>query len=106
MASRKTTASLVIGGVILLGAFVMSHDLPGGPTTEMAGVVRGTALVPSDVGPSRQVATVALAKGGEIQARVLPGLFVHPGQTVQVRQYSGIIAGGKKYEISAEQGAK
>lgn len=101
----KVATALFIGA-ILVGAVVMSNDVPGGPVHELVGVVKGTAVQPRDTGPSPQIATVVLAGGIEVQATVNPAVFVRPGHAVRVHERRGIISGRKTYEIFAAREAK
>ena len=102
--TRPNTA-LVIVGAIIIGAVVMSLDLPGGPSQEMEGVVKGTVVDPRE-GPPGQFATVALGTIGEVRAAVNPAINVHSGQTVRVREYRRIMTGAKTYEVVAVKDAK
>jgi len=90
---------------VILGAIVMSNDLPGGPSHELDGVVKGT-VADAREGPPVQFATVALAEIGDVRAAVGSGLIVHTGQAVRVREYQRIITGAKTYEVVAVKGAK
>lgn len=101
----KLGTVLFIGAVVAV-ALAMSFDLPGGPTQELEGVVKGTAVEPRDAGPSPQIATVALSTGVQVQAAVKSGAFVHSGQSVRVREHSGILSGRKTYEVFAVKEAK
>ena len=98
--------TIFVFAAIIVGAAVMSNDLPGGTVRELDGVVKGTAVVPRDDGPSPQVATVTLTDSGDVRAAVNPGVFVHPGQTVRVRERERIISGVTSYEVFAVKDAK
>src|SRR5258706_106038 len=104
--NKPGVVTILIFAVIIVGAAVMSNDLPGRTVRETDGVVKGTAVVPRDDGPSPQVATVALAEAGEVRAAVNPGVFVHPGQSVRVRERQRIISGATSYEVFAVKEAK
>ena len=97
--------AIVFFAVVILGAIVMSNDLPGGPSHELEGVVRGTVAAARE-GPPLQYATVALAENGEVRATVASGLIVHTGQTVRVREFQRIITGAKTYEGVAGKDAR
>jgi hypothetical protein len=101
----KTGTVLFIGAVVMV-AIAMSFDIPGGPSQELEGVVKGTAVESRDTGPSPQVATVALSNGNQVQAAVSPATFVQPGQRVRVRESQGIVSGRKTYEVFAASEAK
>ena len=104
MPIKRSTA--VFFAVVVVAAVAMSFDISGGPTRELSGVVKATAVEPRDTGPSPQVATIALSDGSIVPAAVRPPMLVNPGQTVQVREYRGIISGGRTYEVSAVVEAK
>jgi hypothetical protein len=91
--------------VVILGAIVMGNDLPGGPSLELEGIVRGTVATARE-SPPLQFATVGLAEIGEVRAVVGSGLIVHTGQTVRVREYRRIITGAKTYEVVSVKDTK
>ncbi len=93
--------SVVVVAVIIIGAVAMSFDVPGGPSQEMEGVVKGTATDPRDTGPPVQFATVALGTAGDVRAVVSADISVHSGEVVRVREYRRIITGAKTYEVVA-----
>jgi hypothetical protein len=101
----KTVTVLFIGAVVVV-ALAMSFDIPGGPTQELEGVVKGTAVEPRDTGPSPQIATIALSTGVQVQAAVNSRAFVHPGQAVRVLEHRGIMSGRKTYEVLGAKEAK
>ena len=102
---RLDTVAIAIVAVAIAGFIVMSTDFPGGPSRDLEGIVKGTA-VDSREGASPQVATVVVAEAGEVRASVNPGVFVHPGQAVRVREHQRIISGAKSYEVFAVKDAK
>ena len=102
---KPSRVAIVFFAVVILGAIVMSNDLPGGPGRESEGVVKGT-VADAREGPPVQFATVALAEIGEVRAVVGSGLIVHTGQTVRVREYQRIITGAKTYEVVAVKDTK
>ena len=101
----KGVALLVILAVIA-GALFLALDTPLGSTRETTGVVKETSVVRSNTGPSKLAATVVLTGGGEAPASVLPGLFVEPGQAVNIVEYSGMFTGTKVYHVVARKEAK
>jgi hypothetical protein len=99
----KGVALLVILAVIA-GALFLALDTPLGSTRETTGVVKDTTVVTSNKGPTKLAATIVLAGGGEVPASVIAGLFVKPGQTVRVVEYSGMFTGAKVYDVVALKG--
>lgn len=101
----KGVALLVILAVIA-GALFLALDTPLGSTRDTTGVVKETTVVTSNTGPTKLAATVVLTGGSEVSASVSPGLFVAPGQTVHVREHSGMFTGTKVYGVVARKEAK
>ena len=94
----KGIALLVIM-VVIPGALFLALDTPLGSTRTTTGVVKETTVVPNRSGPSKLAATIVLPGGGEVPASVAPGIFVAPGQTVRLLEYSGLFTSTKVYDV-------
>ncbi|CAN5169393.1 hypothetical protein BH11PSE11_BH11PSE11_18430 [soil metagenome] len=101
----KGVALIVILAVFGMALFI-ALDTPLGATRDATGVVIASSPVTSKTGPSKQTARVTLDSGEEVAASVDPGLYVRPGQTVLVREYSGMFTATKVYGIFARKEEK
>jgi hypothetical protein len=98
--------AIAIGVVMLaLALFGMLNQL-GGPVVEATGIVQSFAFLPSDVGAPPQTATVRLTEGATVQATILSGVLVQPGQVVRVRVYRRVITGAPSYELIGTESRK
>ena len=95
--------SIQLGGLIIVGALVMSMDQPGASRV-VFGTIDGVAVQPSDTGPSKQIAGVTLADGSKVQARVSSSSLVRAGEKVRLNEYRGIFFGRKTYEVVSAEG--
>jgi hypothetical protein len=90
-------ASWIICGLIILAAFSVSIDPPSGAAREVAGIVRGTTIHPSDTGPSTQIAAVALTDGSSVNVSY-EGLPLRSGESVRLNERKSIL-GRRTYEL-------
>ena len=101
---RKT--AIATGVVMLALALFGMLNQPGGSVAEATGIVQSFAFLPSDVGAPPQTATVRLTDGATVQAQVLPGVLVQPGQVAIVRVYRRVITGAPSYELIGTESRK
>lgn len=85
--------------ILILAVAVGVLDMTGGPTSESSGVVKSVAMVPSGTGRPEQVASVVLANGSVVQAKVLRTEEARPGREVRLLVHRRIISGASSYEV-------
>ena len=76
---------------------------PGGPMTEVVGVIESSGSVPSKVSPPRYLATVRLKDGSLIQASVVVGCVALRGQVAHVRVMHRVVSGAEVYEVFCKE---
>ena len=104
-AHARPLAALLMAGAILAVA-VVALNVSGGAASETLGVVKSVSLVPHEGGSSERIATVLLADGTLVQARVLDANAGRPGQEVYVRVSHRILSHGVTYEVLAPKEAR
>lgn len=86
-------AALGLALVIMLASIGVLH-MTGGPVSETAGVVK-------DVSKGRDgTATVQLANGMRVRAKIAAGFDPRPGDQVQLTVHEGTMAGTDSYEVA------
>jgi hypothetical protein len=94
--------AIAVFSVMLALALAFTLNQSGGPVTETTGTVQSFWFVPREGAPL-QSATVRLAGGEVVQARVPSGVLVQPGYPVKVRVHQRLITGAPSYEIIATE---
>ncbi|HXZ48003.1 MAG TPA: hypothetical protein VEG27_03230 [Usitatibacter sp.] len=92
----KAARALALAAALLVGAF-LAMELAGGPFASASGVVG--AVEPAPAGADTR-ATVLLASGARVEARLPGRIRARPGQAVEVRVASRLLLPGPaSYEI-------
>lgn len=104
MGTGEKRITLAIIGVVVGLALLFSLNQPGGPTSEVIGVVQTSGFIPGETNPPAQLVTVRLAEGAIVQAEVPRNIHVSPGQTARLRVYRRVITGTAAYEVMQVEG--
>lgn len=109
-ASARFTKIFSYAGIVVVALLVVlfiasDADHPGGPVVESAGLVRSVGYMPTD-GPTLHIASIQLASGEVVQARIDPGVYVKVESTVRVKAYRRIISRRMQYRIEIQGSAK
>ena len=101
---RQRLSNVAIALLVL--AFVLAlADRAGSPTVDTLGEIQSVGFVLADT-PPRRVASIKLATGELVQAKIDPDMAVKPGATVRVHVSKRIISGTKSYDVIRSESAK
>jgi hypothetical protein len=98
--------TLAIIAVVVMGFVYTSLNKAGGPVTETSGIVQSLGYVPSDTSPPFRLVTVRLSDGAIVQASVVDGIVVQPGQRAKMKVYRRTLSDTAAYEVVATETTK
>jgi hypothetical protein len=98
---KRKMSWLLVAVLVFFAVAILYSALnqPGGPVTEVVGIIETVGGVPSDVGPPGMIATVRLNDGSLIQANVLPGVSAQQSQVAYVHILRRVLSGAQSYEV-------
>lgn len=103
-ALRKRLGYLAVA-LLILGFTLAMADRASSPVIESVGEVQSVGFVLAD-SPPRRVASIRLATGELVNAKVDSALIVKPGTKVRVRASKRVFSGANTYEVLGSESAK
>ena len=95
--------TIIVGSSVAIGLaaiIFMNLNRPGGPVTQIIGVVQSSAFLPAnDVRPPSQMVSLRLANGEVVLARSDTSFVANPSDLVRLNVYQATITGAKSYQV-------